>query len=75
MQLTKSQSQLVEEARAAGYTVEESTTSIDIFRANKSGRIVRGIRLCEDRTAFRLDVELGSANTIRTQKSMRSILF
>jgi hypothetical protein len=75
MKFTKSQAQLIEDAKAAGYSVQESATSVDIFKATKAGRITRGIRICEDGTAFRLDVELGSANTIRTQKVMRSILF
>lgn len=75
MTLTKSQAQLIEDAKAAGYSIQEFATSVDIFKATKAGRITRGIRLTEDGTAFRLDVELGSANTIRTQKAMRSILF
>lgn len=74
MGLTKSQAKLVEDAENAGYTIQYFPTSVDIFKARQSGKIERGIRLSEDGTAFRLDVELGSANTIRTQKSMRSIL-
>lgn len=75
MQLTKSQEKLIQDAKSAGYTVEISGACVDVFKVSRSGGSVsKGIRVYEDGTAHRLDVELGSANTIRTQKMMRKIL-
>lgn len=73
MKLTKGQQALVDQARAAGYTIEASDKSVDIFK--KSGRAISlGIRLCEDSTAYRIDVELGSALLLRSQKQMKEVL-
>lgn len=85
MKLTKSQTQLIKAAKEAGYTVEIGRNCVDIFKVDRKGRSVKvadsvvypiskGVRIYQDGTANRLDVELGSANTIRTQKMIRQIL-
>lgn len=72
MKLTNAQTKLIDKARLAGYTVEIYAHCVDISKGK--GRSLRGLRLYEDGTAHRCDVELGSSTVIRTQKTMKEIL-
>ncbi len=72
MNLTPMQTKLVSDAQAAGYQVSHSDRSVLISKGSKVAP--KGIRLYEDGTAHRTDVDHGSALTIRTQKQMRQIL-
>ena len=74
MELTKSQTRLIEDAEAKGYAVTVERTSFDMVKRNKRGRITSGIRFCEDGIAFRLDIDPDHTIAIRTQKLVREIL-
>ena len=74
MQLTRSQTKLIEDAKSKGYEVNIERTSFDMVKRNKRGKIKSGIRFCEDGTAFRLDIDPNHTIAIRTQKTVREIL-
>lgn len=75
MKLTKAQNKIVEDAKVKGYIIEFHNWCVEIYKKKEnSALIAKGIRIYDDGTAHRLDVELGSANVIRTQKVMRYIL-
>lgn len=68
-------SRLLEDARDAGYDIEWHGVHVNIVkRTPKTRKITYGIKLCEDGTAFRIDVDLGVTTTIRTFKQMRDVL-
>jgi len=73
MKLTKAQQKLVDDAKANGYTVELGDTDVDIYK-HCLGRVTRGIRLCENGKAYRLDIPLVDTTWINTQKDMRQYL-
>jgi hypothetical protein len=56
MKVTPKLNNLITKALAAGYSVDIAATAIDIYKSTKSGRIIQGVRRCEDGTAYRLDV-------------------
>lgn len=78
MKLTKNQTALIEDAKAAGYTVDEDETTVRIYkldgRSKRQKKVLRGIVLYESGTAFDLTVDLAYARGMRAFKDMRSVL-
>lgn len=73
--MTAVKDKFIADAKVAGYAIETHGKHLHIVkRTPKTRQIKAGICLCEDGKAFRIDVELGMALTIRTFKDMRSIL-
>jgi hypothetical protein len=69
------------DAMAAGYTVsQEAGGGATITRRAKptrnypKGRVLAGIRIYEDGTAFRMDVDLTVAAGMRSYATMRKVL-
>lgn len=73
MKLTKAQQRLIDDAKQAGYTVELGDTDVDIYKI-RLGKVTRGIRLCENGKAYRLDIPLSDTTWINTQKNIRQYL-
>lgn len=71
MKLTRKMTDVVGCAFALGYEVKNHPTRIEIINPIK-GRA--GLVLCEDGTAYRNDVSLELAVTIRTAKQMKDVL-
>lgn len=71
MRLTKKMTDVVACAFALGYKVENHPTRVEVINPIK-GR--PGLVLCEDGTAYRNDVSLELATTIRTAKQMKDVL-
>ena len=68
MRATKAMRQIIEDAAEAGYKVSEKEYQVDLEKGDY------GIRIWEDGTANRLDVDASVALTIRTQKEIRKAL-
>lgn len=71
MKMTRKTTDVVACAFALGYEVKNHPTRIEIINPIK-GRA--GLVLCEDGTAYRNDVSLELAITIRTAKQMKDVL-
>lgn len=71
MKLTKKMTDVVAWAFALGYKVENHPTRVEIINPVK-GR--PGLVLCEDGTAYRNDVRLDLAISLRTAKQMKDVL-
>ena len=67
---------LVSDAEKAGYTVKRSASSVQIFKVHGGhGKIVRGLEVYEDGTAFDMTVnDLSVARGLRSYKAMRKVL-
>lgn len=63
---------LLNDAIAAGYTIERDGSEFLIVKRTK--RTASGLRLCEDGTAFDLSLRLDVAKGLRSYKSMRKVL-
>jgi hypothetical protein len=72
MKTTKARRQLINDAKAAGYRVNESPASCSIS-TGKTNRSV-GLVIWEDGKATRLDIDHAYCLAIRTVKEMRSTL-
>lgn len=71
MNTTKAMRQLIDDAIAAGYKVEESIYAVRIPAKRRFGI---GITIYPNGTAVRNDVDISFVNAIRTQKQMRKLL-
>jgi len=74
MNITKGIQKLIDTSKAKGYSVEIEDTSLDIFKKTRTGKVIRGIRICENGWAYRLDINLSETILIKTQKDMAKIL-
>lgn len=73
--MTKALEKLLGDAKAAGYTVRvDGAGNIDIFKSTVTGRIVQGLVLYPDGTAFDATVDLSVTKGIRSYKEMRMVL-
>jgi hypothetical protein len=72
--MTASLLKLIEDAKAAGYTVEVKGEDIAITRRVGRWQHVRGLILFGDGTAFDVAVAPGVAKGLRSYKSMRQVL-
>jgi hypothetical protein len=75
MQLTAKRQQLVNDAIAAGYTVQHDDQAVHIFKRHGGNkRIIKGITMFPSGTAIRADISLEVCLSIRTIKAMREQL-
>jgi len=66
---------LIEDAKRAGYTVEAHEGRLDIFKLDgRTGNFSKGIRIHEDGTCNRLDIDLAVATNLRTYADRRAAL-
>jgi hypothetical protein len=73
MKITKTLTAIIEDAAAAGFTIRQSESSVEIFKASKAGRIIRGLTITEV-GAYRMDIALELAGNIKTRKDQRQVL-
>lgn len=76
MKLTSAKQQIVDDALKAGYSFEDGEYSVDLvrFSKHKQPRLLGGVRIYQDGTAVRLDIDLAVATGIRSHASMRAVL-
>ena len=74
MKITKGIQSIIEAAKLRGFLVDISDTDIDIYKKTSTGKVTKGIRICENGWAYRMDIDLGSTTWIKSQKSMREVL-
>lgn len=75
MKLSKAKQTIVDDARAAGYTIEEEETAIYIYKREKRwNKIKKGLVIYQSGTAFRMDVDPSVATGIRSHQDMRDNL-
>jgi hypothetical protein len=65
---------LLEDAKAKGFTVETEGTKIRISKRVGRWSEIRGIELFDDGTAFDLSVDLSVTRGMRSYEDMRSVL-
>ncbi|WP_199028449.1 hypothetical protein [Ralstonia sp. ASV6] len=74
--LSAAKRQVINDAIAAGYAAEFSETCVDLVRRSKheKPRVLRGLRIWADGSAFDVTLDLGSAKAMRKAEDFRAIL-
>jgi hypothetical protein len=71
---TKNKLALMDDARKAGYVVSSHSGHVDIVKRDRRGRLISGIVVYENGTAFDATVDLSVARGIRSYAAMRKVL-
>ena len=76
MKLTVAKQQICDDAMRAGYVREDGEYSIDLVKYSKHKQpiVLAGLRIYQDGTAIRLDIDLRVASGIRSHAVMRAVL-
>jgi len=72
--MTRNRRNLLKDARAAGFTVAHEGGNTTILRHSKTGRILRGLVIYADGTAYDATVRLDVARGLRSYADMRAVL-
>lgn len=72
--MTTQRAKLIEDAEKAGYTVVIRAGTTRIYKTCGRWNESRGIDICEDGTALRIDVRADIAKGMRSYKDMREVL-
>ena len=72
--MTRNRRNLLTDAQAAGYTVTHEGERTAILRKSKTGRILAGLIVYADGTAYDATVRLDVAKGLRSYADMRAVL-
>jgi hypothetical protein len=76
VKITPAKKQIIDDAVSAGYAREDGEFSVDLVKLSKhkKPRVLAGLRIYQDGTAVRLDIDLSIAIGIRSHAGMRAVL-
>ena len=70
-----SRKQVIEDARRAGYLIEDKGSAVNVVRRHKrTNKILYGVVWYEDGVAIRADIALNATTAIRGLKNIRKAL-
>ncbi len=72
--MTRNRRNLLTDAQAAGFTVTHEGERTTILRRSKTGRLLQGLVIYADGTAYDATVRLDVARGLRSYADMRAVL-